>query len=338
MHINLIARSFDERDGYGRFARRLTEALRAHPEQPTVLKLFAGHAQDNDLWPGFSLTVSPPFDFKKLPKTHWVYTMTEGSEVPDGWTEMVHETEISHIITPSVWCTKTFGDATGIDATTIKGGIDPREFNTRLRRPWPNYERPYTFLALGDRGSRKGWTEVWQAFFALLDEGHDIRLIIKSRTMGNSLIDQIASGDIHKNIKILNNDFEDMVQIFRMADCAVMPSRSEGWGMPHREAAAFGLPVIATRFSGLDDELDEWAYPIDMFKIEDIPSNFPNTKGQWCVPNIGAIVGQMRWCSLNRKEAHTFGTNASTWLHTHRTWFHTADNLIRLMKERGVWR
>ena len=30
----------------------------------------------------------------------------------------------------------------------------------------------------------------------------------------------------------------------------VLPSRGEGWGRPHAEAMAMGLPVIATNWSG----------------------------------------------------------------------------------------
>ena len=43
----------------------------------------------------------------------------------------------------------------------------------------------------------------------------------------------------------------------RAADAFVLPSRGEGWGRPHVEAMAMGLPVIATNWSGPTAYLDE---------------------------------------------------------------------------------
>ena len=338
MHVNIIARSFDERDGYGRFAHRLAKALKTHDTHPTVMCMYVHQAPKLGFWEGVTLTVSPPFDFLSLPtKHHWAYTMTEGTQLPEGWKEYIHNAKIQHIVTPSDYCTKTFRDGTKLPTYTIKGGVDPDEFNTGLRRLPAVSDRPYTFLALGDRGSRKGWIEVWQAFFALLDEGCNIRLILKSRSMGNSLIDTISKGKVHPSISFFNEDVEDMQWVYRQADCAVIPSRSEGWGMPHREVAAMGIPLITTAYSGLDDETDEWGLVAHFGKLVPIPSNFPNTRGDWRIPNVGSIVGLMRWACQNRREAYDFGTKASKWMHKNRTWDQTADNLIQLMKENDVW-
>jgi glycosyltransferase involved in cell wall biosynthesis len=39
-------------------------------------------------------------------------------------------------------------------------------------------------------------------------------------------------------------------RLYRAADAFVLPSRGEGWGRPHAEAMAMGLPTIATNWSG----------------------------------------------------------------------------------------
>jgi glycosyltransferase involved in cell wall biosynthesis len=41
-----------------------------------------------------------------------------------------------------------------------------------------------------------------------------------------------------------------MPNLYRAADCFVLPTRGEGWGRPFMEAMAMGLPVIATNWSG----------------------------------------------------------------------------------------
>lgn len=42
----------------------------------------------------------------------------------------------------------------------------------------------------------------------------------------------------------------DLPKVYRSVDALLAPSRGEGWGRPHSEAMAMGLPVVATNWSG----------------------------------------------------------------------------------------
>ena len=48
----------------------------------------------------------------------------------------------------------------------------------------------------------------------------------------------------------------------------VLPSRGEGWGRPHVEAMAMGLPVIATNWSGPTEYVNEAnGYPLPLIGL-----------------------------------------------------------------------
>ena len=52
-------------------------------------------------------------------------------------------------------------------------------------------------------------------------------------------------------------DRDELVAYYRDADVFVLPSRSEPWGMVLNEAAAAGLPLVATEESGAARDLVE---------------------------------------------------------------------------------
>jgi glycosyltransferase involved in cell wall biosynthesis len=50
---------------------------------------------------------------------------------------------------------------------------------------------------------------------------------------------------------------EELPELYKSADCFVLPSRSEPWGMVLKEAAAAGLPLVATEAAGAAHDLIE---------------------------------------------------------------------------------
>src|SRR4029079_6175363 len=89
---------------------------------------------------------------------------------------------------------------------------------------------------------------------------------IKCRPEGNMLIDLLVekASYIDPRITFMQDDMENMRELYAKVDCFAIPSRTEGWGMPHREAAMMGLPVIKQAHSGLDDgHTREWAIVVE---------------------------------------------------------------------------
>ena len=345
LRINWVAFNYHKCDGYGRYAMHMIRALNRRGVDvrpyltdqvrlPGWMQRMAGIDYSR-----LTITCTPPYMLCAVPGRQWNLTMTEGTRLPDGWTPHVNLCA-QRVIVPCEHNRAAFVDS-GVTApvSVSPGGTSPQEFPLVRRDYGDRQSLPYTFLALGDRGSRKGWVEVYSAFYAAFgspDDTPDVRLLIKTRPHSNSLIDTIMGAKGRDpRVDFWCADVDDMADVFAFADAFAIPSRSEGWGMPHREAAMTGLPVITTRYSGLDDgHTDEWALAIDNYRLEAIPANNTmNIAGEWCRADIPELAERMRWCYDNREAAAERGQRSAQWLRENQTWDHAADALIALIEE-----
>ncbi len=61
-----------------------------------------------------------------------------------------------------------------------------------------------------------------------------------------------------RNFKYYYRPEQDVIpEIYRSVDCWLVPSTTEGFGMPGLEAAACGCPIVSTRCGGPEDYLEE---------------------------------------------------------------------------------
>lgn len=350
MRLNVLGYQFRGFDGYGRYSAYLVRALRRAGVE--ITPHFNGAADApawlRDEW-GVDFantpTISclPPFYLRKLPKNsapHWLLTMTEGSELPDDWAEIINESGVERVLVPCQHNADAFRNG-GVDVpiTVVPGGTDPDEFPLLQRQR--NEDAPYTFLTLADRGKRKGWFEVYNAFFMAFgtykDVGPDkVRLIIKCRPNGNDLIDFILEKLpwIDPRITFLQEDYANIADFYALGDCLALPSRSEGWGMPHREAAMMGLPVITQAYSGMDDgHTGEWASVVKDGRMEPVEAQKDkHLKGQWRTVDREELAQVMRMHYENPAGFAGAGQGAAAWLRVNQTWDHACTKLLQVLQ------
>lgn len=345
MQLNWLAYQYREWDGYGRYSNRLIRALQragvcVDPYLHEVTNMPDWMQQQLGVsWEGLTISCLPPYFLNRIPGRHWLLSMTEGSELPSGWTDIIKLSGVERIIVPCRHNAEAFA-VCGLPVHVIPGGTDPDEFplaSTGSATGGSRACRDYTFLALADRGARKGWAEVWAAFYKAFGgptDTPDVRLIIKSRPDGNDMLTLIAGAENpDPRITILMQDM-NMRAFYRMGDCLAIPSRSEGWGMPHREAAMTGLPVIVQLCSGIDDgHTDQWALVVEGGKPETIPSHFEHIAGEWLRADIDNLAILMRRCYELPNVAASYGRYAASWLREWQTWDHAAGKLIELIGE-----
>lgn len=352
MRINWLAYDFHPYDGYGRFGRHMVKALleegvdvnpivRSQQRMPDWMLEHVGIG-----WDRLTIACLPPYMLRRPAGRCWAYSMTEGTDLPAGWGDTVNEVA-ERLLVPCAQNADAFrkGGVT-VPIHVVPGGTSPEEFPVYQNGhvdfsevPTTDRDGTYTFLAMGDRGGRKGWPETWQAWWAEFGDDPNARLVIKSRAEPNSLIQLLSNAEnTNPRITFWNENVPETAEIYRRADCIVLPSRSEGWGMPHREAAMMGLPVIVSRYSGLDDgHTDEWAVGVvETLHPEPVPSSYKtHMAGEWMRPDEGELATAMRWCYENREEAAERGKKAAHWLRENQTWRHSARRVMELVETYG---
>lgn len=340
MHINWMQYHFDAVDGYGRFGMYFIRALARAGVTVTPMLL-----QQVEQMPGWmqrmaglefshiTITCAPPHNLRGMAGRQWAFTMCEGTEIDKGWADHINE-KAERLIVPCQHNAEAFRNG-GVDVPihVVPGGTEPGDFPVLARR---NGNHPYTFLALGDRGRRKGWDVVYKAFWHAFKDQPDVRLCFKARPVGAELI-ALMAGAQQKDprLSFWREDVDDPADVYAQADVFAIPSRSEGWGMPHREAAMMGLPVIATRYSGTADGIDHWAIPIEKFVLKDVPPTATHVKGQWAEPDLEEVAAAMRWCYDHQDEAWEKGQAAARWLRGNQTWDHAVVQLLDLLERYG---
>ena len=105
-------------------------------------------------------------------------------------------------------------------------------------------------LFLGVYWEEKGGPIAYQALQELKRRGLDAELVVCGCTPPPECDDPdlVREGFLNKNVPA---DLEKLVHHLRTADLLVLPTRFEAYGLVFCEAAAFGIPVLATRTGGI---------------------------------------------------------------------------------------
>ncbi|MFH1098866.1 MAG: glycosyltransferase [Candidatus Uhrbacteria bacterium] len=129
----------------------------------------------------------------------------------------------------------------------IPNGVDVERF----RPSPPTPRRGVRFLAVGRFVPQKGLEVLLDAFAIIRDVLPDATLeIVGDGPLRSTLEAQVHSYHLADRVMFLGFR-RDTAQIYTRADVLVMPSRWEGFGIAAVEAAACGLPVVASAVGGL---------------------------------------------------------------------------------------
>jgi hypothetical protein len=272
------------------------------------------------------------------------FTMLEVDGFPKEWVRQANMMD-------EVWVPSTFNVETmrssGVTRPihVIPLGVDPAYFHPDIehfphrksRTIGGSDEGCFVFLSVFEWGERKAPEILLKAFSEEFSIRDDVVLVCK-------VINRDGSVNVHEQISRLKlrpdggriilslNDVIPSYQLgslYRSADCFVLSTRGEGWGMPVLEAMACGLPVIATAWGAQMDFYNETVgYPLSVEKLSPAQARCPYYTGfRWADPSLDHLRILMRHVFEHPEEARHKGQLACQEAHSNWTWDHSAKRI-----------
>ncbi|UCC65786.1 MAG: glycosyltransferase [Anaerolineae bacterium] len=262
------------------------------------------------------------------------FTMLEVDGLSADWVEMCNR--MDGVFTPSHFNENTFANS-GVRCpiTVMPLGIDPDMFNPSV--PGRRIEGYFTFLSVFEWGERKAPEILLKAFNSEFKANEKVLLLLKvdNRDPSVNVQQQVADFGLSSDrapIGFLYNQPIANIQmgaLYRSADCFVLPTRGEGWGMPILEAMACGLPVIATNWSAQTEFMNQGnAYPLCVRQLIPAQAKCPYYKGfHWADPDYEHLRYLMRYVFEHQDKAREKGHQAAKEVAHKWTWQQAATRL-----------
>ncbi len=271
------------------------------------------------------------------------FTMLEVDGIPRDWAQVLNRLDL--VLVPSRFNRDTFA-ASGVKVpiAVVPLGVDPAVFSPEGPRHHP--DGLFVYLSVFEWGERKAPELLFSAFNQEFRSDEPVVLVVKTTNHDGDV-------DVFGQIQALKLDprggriflslnrpiaTEELAALYRSADCFVLPSRGEGWGMPILEAMACGLPAIATAWSAHVDFLTEaTGYPLEVTGLVPAVAKCPYYRGlRWAEPSEAHFRHLLRHVASHPEEARAKGLGASREVREGWTWAVTARR-IRAGLAEGRW-
>jgi glycosyltransferase involved in cell wall biosynthesis len=221
---------------------------------------------------------------------------------------------VSEVIVPSLHAEKSF---TNTGPVSKKITVIPESFPDDLLNESEdifNFDSDFNFLVFGQLTSpnpaddRKNLVKTLKVIIDTFKGNEDVGIILKSNAGRSTILDyKNMQGIVTQTLKSLNHDGSPKVYLLHghMSDSElrslyshekvkglVSLTRGEGFGLPMLEAAACGVPVIATKWSAHTEYMTGDSYLKIKYKLEKI--NKSRVDGS-------LFVEDMRWAEADEK-------------------------------------
>jgi glycosyltransferase involved in cell wall biosynthesis len=290
---------------------------------------------------------------RRFKGTHIVWAIFETDKPPNIVSFLRQNADV--IWTPSAWGRDVLV-ANGLPAETIDivpEGVQTRVFNPHMRGRIDRSGQPLRFLSIGKFEGRKSYRELLEAFKDAFKNSTQVELGIKSDwflmpSMSEELPRLVSSFGL-SNVRLYAGNWspEQLAALYSYSDVFVSPTKAEAWGLPLLEAAATGLPIITTFYSGQTEflqHIQNSVLKID-FSLERVGDmnyrrNWGATDhddlGRWAQPSVTSIADCMRALQQDRDRYDSRARENSFVVMEKFSWEAAVNRALRVLDERKV--
>ncbi len=283
-------------------------------------------------------------------KANIFFSMYETDRIPYYWKLILNKKEISEVWVPSEFNKESYSKSK-VDRDKIQVvnlGVDLDKYNPKNQRLEQfNDKANFYFSYVSELKLCKGFELLLKAFFEEFANDPTAKLIFKCTSSDNKQdIERIANiiksfkGNSKAEILFLFGSQSEtfMKHLYASADCFVLPSRGEGWGLGIIQSMASGVPVITTNCSAQTtycNSNNSMLIDTNLEKIHDIGwlKEVPvQNEHWWFEPNYMQLRQKMRYAFENRNtikaKAETARKNVENF-----SWNNTSLQIIKQLKK-----
>ncbi|MCM3747765.1 glycosyltransferase [Paenibacillus pasadenensis] len=249
-------------------------------------------------------------------------TVWETTKIPRQWRKAINGFDA--VIVPSSHNVRAMRESgIAVPVYKVPHGVDTRRFRPSHPPSFiPGSEGRFVFLSVFSFQHRKNPEALLRAYWEEFNEQDPVLLVIKTNGWAGEVRRSISNYRSslrlpHRPapIHLISGQISDskLRGLYTAANAFVLPTRGEGVGMPFMEALASGIPVIATRWGGQSDFLNDgnsFAVPYRLARPADtmkrsraISRTFSHLFAQpdqlWAEADLNGLKRQMRSASLN---------------------------------------